>query len=97
MPSPKILLVVFFLLERIIRPKNSFLGLKEGLSNLFSEDGVEHVVVSEDNSLAGLGCTKRHLKVTHAYLIESYNRCSVTQSFHAIAVTFVSTQTGVLC
>ena len=46
-----------------------FLGLKENLSDLFSVDGVEHPVVSEDHSSSGLGCIERGLKVTHADLI----------------------------
>ena len=46
-----------------------FLGLKEGLSDLFSEDGDELVVVSDDNSLAGLGCIERHFKLMLADLI----------------------------
>ena len=36
---------------------------------MFSEDGAEHVVVSEDHSSFGLGCIERHLKVTHADLM----------------------------
>ena len=46
-----------------------FLGLKENLSDLFSVDGVEHPVVSEDHSSSGLGCIERGLKVTYADLI----------------------------
>ncbi|KAL5502889.1 hypothetical protein EMCRGX_G009739 [Ephydatia muelleri] len=46
-----------------------FLGLKAKFSDLFSEDGVEHAVVSEDHSSSGLGCIERDLKVTHADLI----------------------------
>ena len=46
-----------------------FLGLKENLSDLFSVDGVEHPIVSEDNSSSGLGCIERGLIVTHAGLI----------------------------
>ena len=46
-----------------------FLGLKENLSDLFSVDGVEHPIVSEDHSSSGLGCIERGLKVTHADLI----------------------------
>ena len=45
------------------------MGLKGSLSNLFSEDGAEHVVVSEDHSSFGLGRIERHLKVTHADLM----------------------------
>ena len=39
------------------------------MSDLFSVDGVEHPVVSEDHSSSGLGCIERGLKVTHAALI----------------------------
>ncbi|KAL5488752.1 hypothetical protein EMCRGX_G017739 [Ephydatia muelleri] len=46
-----------------------FLGLKAKFSDLFSEDGVEHAVVSEDHSSSGLGCIERDLKVMHADLI----------------------------
>ncbi|KAL5515316.1 hypothetical protein EMCRGX_G000468 [Ephydatia muelleri] len=46
-----------------------FMGMKDNLSDLFSEDGVEHAVVSEDHSSSGLGCIERDLKVTHADLI----------------------------
>ena len=46
-----------------------FLGLKAKFSDLFSEDGVEHAVVSEEHSSSGLGCIERDLKVTHADLI----------------------------
>ncbi|KAL5469161.1 hypothetical protein EMCRGX_G030373 [Ephydatia muelleri] len=46
-----------------------FLGLKAKFSDLFSEDGVEHAIVSEDHSSSGLGCIERDLKVTHADLI----------------------------
>ncbi|KAL5482215.1 hypothetical protein EMCRGX_G022512 [Ephydatia muelleri] len=46
-----------------------FLGLKAKFSDLFSEDGVEHAVVSEDHLSSGLGCIERDLKVTHADLI----------------------------
>ena len=45
----------------------ALLGLRGSLSNLFSEDGAEHVVVSEDHSSFGLGCIERHLKVTHGH------------------------------
>ncbi|KAL5505298.1 hypothetical protein EMCRGX_G006706 [Ephydatia muelleri] len=46
-----------------------FMGMKDNLSDLFSEDGVEHAVVSEDHLSSGLGCIERDLKVTHADLI----------------------------
>ena len=45
------------------------MGMKDNLSDLFSEDGVEHAVVSEDHSSSGLGCIERDLKVTHADLV----------------------------
>eukprot|EP00731_Ephydatia_muelleri_P003461 Em0001g3461a len=46
-----------------------FMGMKDNLSDLFSEDGVEHAVVNEDHLSSGLGCIERDLKVTHADLI----------------------------
>ena len=47
-----------------------FMGLKERLSDLFSEDEVEHAIVSEDHSSSsGLGCIERDLQVAHADLI----------------------------
>ena len=46
-----------------------YLGLQEDLPKLFSEDGEEHAVVSEDHSSPGLGCIETHLRVTHADLI----------------------------
>ncbi|KAL5479852.1 hypothetical protein EMCRGX_G023443 [Ephydatia muelleri] len=36
-----------------------FMGMKDNLSDLFSEDGVEHAVVSEDHLSSGLGCIER--------------------------------------
>ena len=46
-----------------------YLGLKDNLPKLLSEDGADHPIVSEDHSLPGLGCIERHLLVTHADLI----------------------------
>ena len=46
-----------------------YLGLKDNLPKLLSEDGAEHPIVSEDHSSPGLGCIERHLLVTHAALI----------------------------
>eukprot|EP00731_Ephydatia_muelleri_P022816 Em0015g399a len=46
-----------------------YLGLQEDLPKLFSEDGEEHAVVSEDHSSPGLGCIETHLRVTHDDLI----------------------------
>ena len=45
------------------------LGLADNLSHLFSDEGVQHAVVSDDHSSPGLGCIERHLLVTHADLI----------------------------
>ena len=48
----------------------NLLGLADKLSDLFSDEGVQHAVVSDDHSSpAGLGCIERHLLVTHADLI----------------------------
>ena len=46
-----------------------YLGLKDNLPELFSEEGAEHPIVSEDHSSPGLGCIERHLLITHADLI----------------------------
>ena len=58
------------------------------MSDLFSEDGVEHAVVSEDHSSSGLGCIERDLKVTHADLIAELHhpekkKASVRDSYKA--------------
>ena len=65
-----------------------FMGMKDNLSDLFSEDGVEHAVVSEDHSSSGLGCIERDLKVTHADLIAELHhpekkKASVRNSYKA--------------
>ena len=65
-----------------------FMGMKDNLSDLFSEDGVEHAVVSEDHSSSGLGCIERDLKVTHADLIAELHhpekkKASVRDSYKA--------------
>eukprot|EP00731_Ephydatia_muelleri_P006266 Em0003g514a len=65
-----------------------FMGMKDILSDLFSEDGVEHAVVSEDHSSSGLGCIERDLKVTHADLIAELHhpekkKASVRDSYNA--------------
>ena len=65
-----------------------FMGMKDNLSDLFSEDGVEHAVVSEDHSSSGLGCIERDLKVTHADLIAELHhpekkKASVRDSYNA--------------
>eukprot|EP00731_Ephydatia_muelleri_P008402 Em0004g740a len=65
-----------------------FMGMKDNLSDLFSEDGVEHAVVSEDHSSSGLGCIERYLKVTHADLIAELHhpekkKASVRDSYKA--------------
>eukprot|EP00731_Ephydatia_muelleri_P003432 Em0001g3432a len=65
-----------------------FMGTKDNLSDLFSEDGVEHAVVSEDHSSSGLGCIERDLKVTHADLIAELHhpekkKASVRNSYKA--------------
>ena len=61
------------------------MGMKDNLSDLFSEDGVEHAVVSEDHSSSGLGCIERDLKVTHADLIHhpEKKKASVRDSYKA--------------
>eukprot|EP00731_Ephydatia_muelleri_P010648 Em0005g1234a len=48
-----------------------YLGLQEeeDLPKLFSEDGEEHAIVSEDHSSPGLGCIESHLRITHADLM----------------------------
>ena len=46
-----------------------YLGLKDNLPELFSEEGAEHPIVSEDHSSPGLDCIERHLLITHADLI----------------------------
>eukprot|EP00731_Ephydatia_muelleri_P034629 Em0069g4a len=46
-----------------------YLGLKDNLTELFSEEGAEHPIVSEDHSSPGLDCIERHLLITHADLI----------------------------
>ena len=43
-----------------------YLGLQEDPPKLFSEDGEEHAVVSEDHSSPGLGCIETHLRIMHA-------------------------------
>ncbi|KAL5494111.1 hypothetical protein EMCRGX_G015387 [Ephydatia muelleri] len=65
-----------------------FMGMRDNLSDLFSEDGVEHAVVSEDHSSSGLGCIERDLKVTHADLIAELHhpekkKASVRDSYKA--------------
>ena len=45
------------------------LGFQDDLPKLFSEDGEEHAVVSEDHSSPGLGCIEAHLIITHADLM----------------------------
>ncbi|KAL5515744.1 hypothetical protein EMCRGX_G000953 [Ephydatia muelleri] len=65
-----------------------FMGMKDNLSDVFSEDGVEHAVVSEDHSSSGLGCIERDLKVTHADLIAELHhpekkKASVRDSYNA--------------
>eukprot|EP00731_Ephydatia_muelleri_P006128 Em0003g376a len=65
-----------------------FMGMKDNLSDLFSEDGVEHAVVSEDHSSSGLGCIERDLKVTRADLIAELHhpekkKASVRDSYKA--------------
>ncbi|KAL5500213.1 hypothetical protein EMCRGX_G011733 [Ephydatia muelleri] len=65
-----------------------FMGMRDNLSDLFSEDGVEHAVVSEDHSSSGLGCIERYLKVTHADLIAELHhpekkKASVRDSYKA--------------
>lgn len=42
------------------------LDYKDKLPESFSEEGVEHTIVSEDDLLPGLGCIARHLRVTRA-------------------------------
>eukprot|EP00731_Ephydatia_muelleri_P001725 Em0001g1725a len=48
-----------------------YLGLQEeeDLPKLFSEDGEEHAIVSEDHSSPGLGCIESHLRIMHADLM----------------------------
>ena len=41
----------------------------QDLLKLFSEDGEEHAIVSEDNSSPGRGYIEAHLRITHAYLM----------------------------
>ena len=56
----------------------ALLGLKGNLSNLFSKDGAERVVVSEDHSSFGLGCIERCLKVTPADLMAMLQSSKMT-------------------
>ena len=65
----------------------ALLGLKGSLSNLFSKDGAEHVVVSEDYSAFGLGCIERCLKVTPADLMAMLQSSKMTQSFPDVALS----------
>ena len=62
-----------------------FMGMRDNLSDFFSEDGVEHAVVSEDHSSSGLGCIERDLKVTHADLIAELHHPEKKRPLYATA------------
>ena len=75
-----------------------YLGLKDNLSELFSEEGAEHPIVSEDNSSPGLGCIERHLLVTHADLIaELQSKFSDDAEFPCCCCERLCRRTAVTC
>ena len=55
--------------EELIKYLHVGLQEEEDLPKLFSEDGEEHAIVSEDHSSPGLGCVESHLRITHADLM----------------------------
>ena len=75
-----------------------YLGLKDNLTELFSEEGAEHPIVSEDHSLPGLGCIERHLLVTHAELIaELQSKFSDDAEFPCCCCERLCRRTAVSC
>ena len=75
-----------------------YLGLKDNLPELYSEEGAEHPIVSEDHSSPGLGCIERHLLVTHADLIaELQSKFSDDAEFPCCCCERLCRRTAVTC
>ena len=71
-----------------------YLGLQEeDLPKLFSEDGEEHAIVSENHSSPGLGCIESHLRIMHADLMAELQ--SKFQDDAELLVAAVSVYVGV--